>query len=251
MLKYNRQQLILDALEREASVSIQSLILELKVPRLTIQRDLVELEEKGELLRVHGGAIKPGGSVDALPPPRDVRAGIASQIKKKLCKKATTLIKEGDTIFIDASTTASYIPEFLSNQKINAITSSIETFSKLTKQEQINAILTGGQYNRETQNLIGSFTAEALAKFSFSYAFLSADGFDFEKGSLDIDVFDSAVKKAAIASSEKIILLLDATKFKNPRGLLTCPIKMVHAIVTTKDAAENIPKSFKGSVLVV
>ncbi|GAH25120.1 unnamed protein product, partial [marine sediment metagenome] len=54
--KIERQRIILNLLTDKTSITLMELENYLDCSRITIQRDLVELENKGLLNRVHGGA---------------------------------------------------------------------------------------------------------------------------------------------------------------------------------------------------
>jgi DeoR family transcriptional regulator, L-fucose operon activator len=249
MLKYDRHRMILDEMQKLGSVKYSELVKIIPASKITIQRDLIELEEQKKLLRVHGGAVL---SKDAFAPRLKITREYENvEIKKKLAKKAVEFIHPDDTVGIDASTTCEYIAEFMPDFPIMVVTASIDSFLSLTKKQNIIPILTGGKYSRDTQNLVGNFTVETIKKFSFSMLFLSASGLDPLRGTLEYGFDDYMVKSAFIGVSEKIILLLDSSKINRTQGIFTCPIGKINKIVTNKEADSGWPPDVIERVIVV
>ena len=249
MIKYKRQSIILNELQNKGSVNLKQLIKLTNKPKLTIQRDLVELEKQGKLYRVHGGAI-PFNS-NFIVAPKKIRAKKNIDIKRKLALKAASFISDNDTICFDSSTTCSFIAEYIPDFNINVVTPLIDTFISLTKKINIVPILTGGTLNKRTDTLIGNIAIETIKKFSFSKCFLSAEGFDPDKGSLDFDYEDNAIKNTIISVSEKIFLLIDSSKIFNTKGIVTCPVNKIYRIIIDKNYNYKWSKEIRTKIILV
>jgi len=247
LIKFERQQHILREIERSYSVSLAMLQSMLSTPKLTIQRDLIELEKAGMLKRVHGGAVRPQGEFIAIPKKIREKTNVAA--KERIARKAAEFIGQSDTVCIDSSTTCALMSEFIPDYGINVITPSIDLFSALAGKKNCMPILTGGTHNRRTQTLIGSFTEQFIKKFSFSLCFISADGFDSQRGTLEFDVDDSIVKKAMIEVSRKVILLIDSRKMSIFKGILTCPSARIDVIITDKTAQNSLPSELPKEIV--
>ena len=247
-IKFERHKRILDLLERNGFVKLKDLEQILKTKRLTIQRDLIELEENNLLDRVHGGAIKKGLQLASQNYETRVKTNL--QMKSKIAKKAAEFINEGDTISMDGSTTAEQLVDYFNEIAITVLTHSMGLFKKLTKIEKVNTILTGGQYNKRTENLIGLFASQTINNISFNKCFFSANGFDPAKGSIDFDVEDNIIKNAMIEKSEKVYLLIDSTKIKNTMGILGCPIDKIDYIIIDDDHDLNWSNEIKQKIII-
>jgi len=247
MLKFDRHMLILDALEKEGTVSLSHLMKITETPRLSIQRDLKELETKQKLKRVHGGAILVDSAHRGLP--KKIREHEKVAVKKALCKCALQFIHKNDTICIDASTTCSYLLTYMPDIPLNVITPALESFRDLACKQNVTAVLSGGIMNKDTQNLVGSLTIDVIKKFSYSTCFISADGFDCNRGSLELDCEESMVKKSMIDVSEQVIVLIDSSKLSNTKGIVTCPVEKITRIITNKSMNISWPEEFNNIVI--
>ncbi|HMB01332.1 MAG TPA: DeoR/GlpR family DNA-binding transcription regulator [Spirochaetota bacterium] len=243
MIKFERQTFILDELNHYGTVTLADLVKKINKPRLTVQRDLRELEQAGKLTRVHGGAVARADSFTAIP--KKIRGQKNISAKKKLARKAAAFITAADTVAVDPSTTCSFIADFIPDHNINVLTPSVETFLKLAQYKNINPILPGGKLNRRSQNLIGSFAAEIINKMNFSLCFLSADGFNQAAGTLEFDYEDSMIKNSMIANSARIILLIDKSKLGVRQGILTCSKDKIDTIITNAAPGKNWPADLK------
>ena len=139
--KTERHRTILNLLPEKASITLKELENHLYCSRITIQRDLVELENKGLLNRVHGGATLK--NFDLANYGHDKRLLIQSDRKKKIAKKAISLIKSDMYIFLDASSTSYFLSEHIFPDNVRIVTSGIDTFLNLQKNKNIQSILTG------------------------------------------------------------------------------------------------------------
>ena len=125
MIKKERYDQILAILEKEKYISAEDLAKRLYVSLPTVRRDLAALAAKKQILRSHGGASKISSAHTCLP--LDFRKGVHHTEKRNLCRAAAQLIRAKDIIFVDASTSAQQIAEFLdAKTDITVVTNSIQ-----------------------------------------------------------------------------------------------------------------------------
>lgn len=253
MLKYERQKFILKQLADGEPRSVQELVTETGASQITIQRDLSELEKAGRLKRIHGGAVLEAGINGDIPSiiPKSVRQTENIPEKKTICRVAAQLVTEQDTLCIDPSTTCSFLADCVPDLPVHVVTPSIDTFLLLSRKNNIQAILTGGRLNQKTQNLVGRSARRILREFYFSICFISADGFDMDRGSLEFDYEDSAVKKAMIEVADKVVLLINSSKINRTKGLLTCDKNRIYRIYTDTKTQVEWPNDLVDKVQVV
>ena len=104
MLKIDRQKHLEEELHTYGSILISTMSQKLNCSEETIRRDLKEMESQNKLKRIHGGAFLP--DADDKGAPVQLRETFFSQEKERLAACAINrFIKEGDTIFLDCSTT--------------------------------------------------------------------------------------------------------------------------------------------------
>ena len=246
-LKIDRHKSVLDAVSKKRRISLSELETMLNVSRITIQRDLVELEKRKLLVRFHGGAMSIDHSEDLYD--TRLRKEINTDIKKMMAKKAASLIKPKCYIGLDASSTVYYLSEEILPSDIFTLTSGMETFSSLVTHEGITAVLTGGRLNTETRTLVGPEAVESVKKFHFDLVFISAEAFVSGAGFFDPYADEVEVKRALIKSAKKIVMLIDSSKLKDRGGIKICGVGDIDYLITDEPAHKKFKKDFKGRML--
>lgn len=107
MYGIERQEKILSLLSENVSISVNKLSKLLYVSQPTVRRDLSELERQKKVIRTHGGVVIRNAPDNEIPLLWREEQNNAS--KKKISEKAAEYIHNGDIIFMDASSTVSYI----------------------------------------------------------------------------------------------------------------------------------------------
>lgn len=107
MYGIERQEKILSLLSENVSISVAKLSKLLYVSQPTVRRDLNELERQKKVIRTHGGVVIRNAPDNEIPLLWREEQNNAS--KKKIAEKAAEYIHNGDIIFMDASSTVSYI----------------------------------------------------------------------------------------------------------------------------------------------
>ncbi len=176
-MKETREKQVLELLQTQEYATVIELATVLSTSTSTIRRMLESLQTKGLVTRTHGG-VKLNGE-NAAPPSFSFRIHQNSFEKKKMALAAIKLIKNGDVIFIDGSTSAFYIADYLKEfQNIRVITNGIDTLSLLAK-NNILAYSTGGQVSSENPSvLVGRYAEDMLCNFHADIAFFSAQSMD-------------------------------------------------------------------------
>src|SRR3954470_23767884 len=147
MLTAHRKQLLLDRLRRDGRVVAKDLSAELDLSEDTIRRDLRELAGEGLLQRVHGGALPASPTVANLAARRDM----ATDEKRRLGRKAATLVSAGQRIFIDGGTTNLELVRSLPlGTTLTVITHSPTIAAALEPHQSIEVILIGGRLYRHS-----------------------------------------------------------------------------------------------------
>ncbi len=247
LLKIERHRAILSLLEEKTSTTLMELESFLNCSRITIQRDLIELDKKDLLKRVHGGATLRDFNLASYG--HDKRLLINSDKKKKIAKKAVSLIRPKMYIFMDASSTSYFLSENIFPDNVMVVTSGIDTFLNLQKNKNIQAVLTGGRINQLNRTLVGSEAISIIKQFHFNITFFSADSIIKEKGVYSSDEYAAAVAEAGIEHGDKKILLFDSSKVNAKGGAKVCDIDVIDSIVTDDTGNSYILSIFKGKIL--
>lgn len=210
MLTEERYQYILDQLTQHGLVKSQELIKEMNCSESTLRRDLDALEEKGMLVRVHGGAKRLYEIEREIPITEKTSKNI--QEKKEIAEYASSLVQDGDTIFLDAGTTTLYMIPFLKQKKIRIVTNAVQHAHLLADQEN-EVVLIGGVLKNTTKAVIGAVGCAQLSQYNFNKAFLGINGVNLEYGFTTPDPEEAAIKQQAIKNSAKVFILTDNSKF--------------------------------------
>ncbi|MGY3724960.1 transcriptional regulator, DeoR family [Granulicatella balaenopterae] len=210
MLTEERQQIILDLLNKQNVVHLHQLCELLNASESTIRRDLSQLDKEGKLTRIHGGAKRKYTVEREFAYHEKTVKNIHS--KEEVGKIAASLVEEGDTIFIDAGTTTLKMIPYLKEKKIRVVTNGIH-HSLALSEEGINTYLLGGQLKEGTKAIIGPSAQMQLEQYRFRKAFLGMNGVDPEFGYTTPDEDEAMIKRLAIARSSQSFVCVDNTKF--------------------------------------
>ncbi|WP_091349956.1 DeoR/GlpR family DNA-binding transcription regulator [Anaerobranca gottschalkii] len=250
MFVEERHRLIIELLKKHQRVRVNTLTEELGVSESTIRRDLQELEEMGLLKRTHGGAVLSGKL--AFEPTMGEKAEIMQEEKRQIGILGASLIKDNETIFLDAGTTTLKIAEYISAKNITVLTNSLSIALELSKKPDINLILTGGQLRWQTHALVGPVTEEFIRNFRVDKAFIGTNGISVKEGITTPNVVEAYTKKAMIQIAKEVIVVADHSKFEKDYFVTIAPIEKVDLIITDdKTSQEQIEKFIKAGIGVI
>ena len=211
MLKEERYDKILEIIDEENYTSAQDLSKRLYVSLPTVRRDLAELQKRNLILRSHGGAKKI--NTEHIVMPLDFRKTLNQSEKRRICCAAAKLIKDNDIVFIDASTTALQLSDFLADKKsITVVTNSIPLSAALHK-KHIKTYCTGGEMLNHSLGYAGSYAEEFIRNFNIDIMFFSCCGINDSGMIVDASLPETVLRKAAVRCSATVVFLCDHSKF--------------------------------------
>lgn len=226
----DREKQILNLLMEQGTVTVVELSKLLSVSEVTIRSDLRNLEERGLLNRVHGGAIP------SVHPNIVERQNLLVETKQRIAKAAADLVQDGDTIMIEAGTTTAMIPRYLFGKRdIHIITNSILAFTAAKSNPSIKLTVTGGEFRNSTESFVGSVAAEALKYFNVRLAFVGTDGFSLERGITTHLMEAGDIIKVMQQKAEQTVLLADSTKWGKMGAVSILPLKSASILITDKN----------------
>lgn len=230
MLKKERQKHILDTVKSRKYCTVNYLSAQLFVAPITIRRDLKEMESAGLITRCYGGAAVP--EYENREVPFSVRNKSNSPAKAEIAKRAAKFIKEGDVVFLDASSTVSYITDYIyPEQNLTIITNSTLVAERL-KEKHVRCYLTGGITIDNSYALSGSVAEKIAADFYANVCFFSTQGVDEFGVISDYSESETALRRIMIANSEKAYFLFDSSKYKKRLAFKICKVSDVAGYIT-------------------
>ncbi len=214
MLERKRHDTIMKIIERDGAVSASRLSRELSVSAETVRRDLVKLEVRGALTRVHGGAVKNGGVSAYTPLEKRLEEGTLG--KASLARRALEYIEEGDVIAIDTGSTALALATAIKENftRLTVITHCLNVFNTLKDLPDISLILCAGEYLKTENAFCGHLTTHALRELHVKKAFIFPTAVSMKFGIMDISAQLLPVQKQLIDSADEIFVLADSRKFE-------------------------------------
>ncbi len=236
MFLEERYEKILYNLNKEGRVKVKILAKEFNVTEDCIRKDLKELENRGLLKRVYGGAIINRTHIDLKP--IDERQYINSSEKKEIALKALNLIEDNDILFLDTSTINLEIAKLLNNKdmKITVVSNMMEIILELKNNNNIKTICIGGEFNKEVGAVVGSAANRYISNFSYDKSFIGVGGVNIEKETLStIYIEDGSTKKTIIECSNKTYVVMEEEKFNYEELYKFAYFKDVDAIISEKE----------------
>ena len=214
MLPVERQNRILEIVASKQAVSVEDLCHMLYSSGATIRRDLAVLETNGLLRRTHGGAVSISGGASDFP--MMMRESENTEKKALIAAKAIRLIRNGQTLFMDSSSTvcalATRIAESSHLRDIRVITNGLKTATILSKAEGIRVFMTGGALRDNAMSLVGVGAQEFAAKYHANWAFISCRGISPITGITDANEEEAALKTIYLRNADEMVVLADSSK---------------------------------------
>lgn len=235
----DRHHHTLRQLDERGEVNVATLSLALEVSEMTIRRDLEALERQGLLRRVHGGAISVVSR--GYEPPYGLRARRGVEAKARIARMAASLVGEGEALVIDVGTTALELARALSDRAgLTILTPSFRAAEALALNPDLRVILTGGILRAGELSQVGDLAERAFSDLHCDVAYLGAGGVDASVGVTEFNLDDARVKRAAVASARRCVVLADASKLDRIAVAKVCPIDRVDVLITDEDAPEEL-----------
>ncbi|MDQ3855237.1 MAG: DeoR/GlpR family DNA-binding transcription regulator [Chloroflexota bacterium] len=215
-----RRRRIAEVIRERGSVTVSALETEFGVSPMTARRDLAVLEHEGRVRRTHGGAVLPGfaGHEDSF----QRRLEEAVEAKQRLAKVAVSLLRSGETVYVDCSTTTYHVVRRIVAERlaVTVLTNSIPVMELLTTADVpgLELIGLGGLLRRISLSFVGPHTVRTVQGHFADKAFVSVKGITPDGFLTDPDPLEAEVKRCFIERSEESVLLVDGSKFEQ-RGL--------------------------------
>ena len=194
MLSLKRQDEILDIINNNKSATVEELAAELFVSGATIRRDLAAMEKQGLIRRSHGGAISFKSSSEE--PALVIREHENTAAKRAIATQAFRLIKSGDSVFMDSSSTAGFVIPLLNNLKYLSITAiGLKNALLLSQISSAKVYIAGGQIHNHSNTITGTDTMDYISRIHADIAIISCLGVDLKAGFTDADIEQSKLKR--------------------------------------------------------
>lgn len=230
---------ILNIIKEQGYVTVKYLCEELHYSTATINRDLNDLQNQKLIVRHYGGAEL----VARKGVPLIFRYHKMRPVKRMISKKAAELVKEGMTVFIDGSTTAQYMAEYIKHIKnITVITNNLNLVSHLSE-AGVKCIVLGGQIIEPPYITGGDDAAEQARSYVADMAFFSVGA-----ASAEGEIYDGngyfIMHRAMLECAQKSVFLVDHEKIGLRAPRVLSDFSRVDTVITDYDFSDALKKKF-------
>jgi DeoR family fructose operon transcriptional repressor len=239
MLADERRFRISEILSQQRTVTASDLTEVLGVTAATVRRDLADLERQGLLVRSHGGAVSRSSNTN-FQPSYDTQGRANRELKQQIAAEAANLVLDGDTIFLEGSTTvAEMLPKLQQRLRLTVVTNSPLILYQLQRHPNVHVICTGGDLQRDTFYLSGVWAQRAIGEIRVDKAFMGVSGIDIGYGISTANQTEALIKQAVIKAAKVRIALADHSKFERQCFAYVGPVADLSCLIT--DTATPLP----------
>lgn len=243
MKREERQQSIINLLVENKTVDLEDLADRFTVSKMTIHRDLDELEQAGVLRKVRGGATIDAGT--QFESDFRIRERQGHEAKLSMARCALELVEPGMTVMVNDGSMAAVLGEMLLQKRpLTLITNNAAIMERLKGEGGITLIALGGIYSAKFNAFVGVVTEEALSRLRADIAFISTPAVS---GRLAYHMDDNIVraKRAMISSAAKTCLLVNHERIGHTALHVMADLADFDAVITDSTPEAAALKEFE------
>ncbi len=246
MYQQERMDEIMKILKKNHYVTVDYLVKEIRYSPASIRRDLSLLQKQGLITRSYGGVTYKDANIS----PFRFRQHSMKSAKNAIAKKAVALVKNGDVVFLDGSSTTQYMGHFLTDKKGITVVTCNMLLADFLSEHGINTYCTGGKVVEYPGILGGDFMLESLTKFNIDIAFFSSTAFDL-KGQV-LTLSESAVRNHLTFRkySKKLVYLCGSDKFDTGGKFVSFTLDDIDYFISDENLPKNLEQNFKRTTFI-
>jgi DeoR/GlpR family transcriptional regulator of sugar metabolism len=243
-----RRDLIARLIRDQAHVKVTDLMEEFGLTDTSIRRDLSILEEKGILMRVHGGAVSTTEGLQTMA--LEERILHNGRDKRMIGAAAAALIQSHDVVIFDSGTTVlqaakNIAPSLQKMGTLRIVTNSILLLDEVGMWATPNLLLLGGIYLPEHRATVGPEVLESLQQISAQKVFLGCDGLTLESGITTAHPLIAEAGRAMASRADQVVVLADHSKLGKAGFVSIMPVEKIDILITDPSAPEKDLASFR------
>ena len=234
-----RHTRLLNIVHAKKRVSVADLANALRVSEVTVRKDLSSLERKGLLRREHGFA--------ALSRSDDIGNHLSFnyETKRRIAEQAAEIVHSGETVMIESGSCCTLLADELTANRrgVTIITNSAFLASYVRKAPGAHVILLGGEYQNESQVMVGPMIQQCLADFNVDKFFIGIDGMS-QSGFMSNDLMRSEAIRMMKQKARSLLILTESAKFLQTGVVSLFPFSAVDAVFTDDQLSKEASKLF-------
>lgn len=234
-------QMIIEYMQVRKSITVKRTAELCGVSDATARRYLDNLEKRGSVKRIHGGAVLKleNGCEQA----HSERMKHMILEKTRIAERAFGMIQDGNSVFVDSGVTMLLLAKRLHHRKnLTVVTNNLDIAFQAELDKSSVMVVTGGIRRECAHLLTGQIAEHLLHKLSMDKVFLSADAVNMDKGVFNRSFLETGIKRSALASGRQRILLCDHTKFQRHALARICDVEDFDTILTDKGMDKETQK---------
>ncbi|NMD08878.1 MAG: DeoR/GlpR transcriptional regulator [Phyllobacteriaceae bacterium] len=221
---------IMGLIAQQGTISVADLSKSLGVSEETIRRDAKVLEDRGDVLKLHGSLALPH-QVGEAPFERRMREN--SEAKRRIAKAAVKLVADGDSLIIDTGTTTSIFAQELRNRRgLTVVTNSSDIARTLATVNGNRVYMAGGELKADNGAAFGPPAVEFISRFRVRHSFISIAALHAVDGPMDMAFEEAELARMALSRSDNRIILSDSTKFGKTALVKVCDFSEINQLIT-------------------
>ena len=227
-----RRAKVLEMIQRDGAVSIQKLADQIGMSISTARRDVDYLSAAGFLERSHGGALLSVRSRTTFEPTTDITDQVAKPAKIAIGRYAASLIEDGQSVILDSSTTVLEAAKAIAERdlKLTVVTNDLRIAVALRNLQKVQLIVPGGQVRVGSFTLVGSTTETVIRTLQADIALIGIHSLaNLRPSETSIEVAN--IKRSWIDAANRVLLLLDSSKFEHASFCEIYPIQRIHELI--------------------
>jgi DeoR family transcriptional regulator of aga operon len=251
-MKRERIEEIAELLDKRGKMTLEQLEEVFpNVSQMTLRRDLFQLEEYGRIIRVRGGAMSVKEVQKVSGEAYTKKTTINSDEKIVIAQKASTLIDDGASIFIDGGTTAMYLAKEMPDANCNIFTNGIAVAMELAQKKNVNITLVGGRLIKDNLSTCAPSLSTFFATTNFEIAIVSATAFTPESGFSCNDQMECELLKQVLSKARQVYMMLDSSKIGKINPFTFAQISDINVLITDNHFPADLKSAFEQNNIVV
>ena len=247
MLAESRRKKICEMLSENSAATTISLAERFNVSVETIRKDFLELEKKGELIRVHGGAV--------LKPSVNSFLNFSSRMesmhgeKVELAEISTQFISNGDSLALDSGSTGIVFIEVLMKHfdTLTIVTPSLDIFQKACGFKNFNIILTGGFFLKGENTLYGEFSLKTLDNLRVKKAIIFPSSISLKCGIMGSLPEFVELQRKMIEISDEVYIIADSSKIEKSSLIKTAALNPKYHYIVDSSVSEEVKQIYENN----
>ena len=237
-----RRAELLQLVSARGFVRVTDASADLGVSEVTIRADLTQLEARGSVVRVHGGAMLPGAIRE---PSLESAREQQSLAKRAIGEHTAGLVRSGDSVFLDVGSTALAVANALVERRdlhdLTVVTNGLSIALALEPGlPRFSVIVTGGTLRPLQHSLVNPYASQLIDSLRFDLAIIGCNGVDAAAGVTNVNLPETEVKRQVMRQSGRCILVADGSKLGVTELGVVGPLSNFDRLVTSAATSEAV-----------